>query len=147
MVSVFGRRKQDLRGKQRPRQECAQHGNDEAGADKNRSPAAYNRFQHACHRRIAQARQIRPPHNGVGKHRHEHKYAEDAEKAQDRGNTDVAASLGVARINAGAFNSQEYEHGHQHRAANLAEEPAEIVSDAAPKVLTENVRLEVERQE
>ena len=46
-----------------------------------------------------------PPHHAVREHRDEDKHAENAEKSHDRGDTDVAALLGVARIDARALNS------------------------------------------
>src|SRR6516164_5132475 len=103
-----------------------------------------DRFQYACHRRLAHARDLRPRQHRVWKHGYQHHQRSHSDEAEDGRRADVGALLGVARIHARALDPNEDEHRHQHGGADLLDNPPE---SAAVEVALEQIELESEYQD
>ena len=94
----------------------AEDGDDEADADEYPAPRPDEGFQDTGHRRRGELPcQVGSRHHAVGQHRHQTSRLSTPEEAQDRCLADILAVLGVARIDAGAFDADEQEDGDEHR--------------------------------
>ena len=85
--------------------------------------------------------------NGVGQHGDQHHQRRHAEKTEDRRRADVGALLRIARIDAGALNSEKDEHRDEHGRADLIEQAGGRHAFAAPEIGAEQIGLEREDQD
>ena len=144
-VAVLGRHEEHLCRHERPRQVRAEHRHDQADADEHRSPTTDSGLEHPGHRGLAQLGDLRPGQDAVRHDRHAGEDTQHAQEAEHGRPPDVLSPPRPSRIHTRRFDTEEHEHGDEHRRAHLLEHrPGQV---AAVEVLAEQVGLEAEGQD